>query len=291
MKEIVIISGKGGTGKTSITAAFAALSKQAVFADCDVDAADLHMLLEPQDLHSQPFISGNIASINQQNCTSCDTCRQLCRFDAISNDDGQYSVNATACEGCGVCVYFCPENTIDFPEQECGQWYNSTTRFGPMIHARLNTGAENSGKLVSLVRQEARNLAEAQQRNLILIDGPPGIGCPVIAAITGTQAVFIITEPTLSGQHDLLRVLELTSHFNIPAYVCVNKWDINPDMTDKIQRCAKQHGAELCGTIPYDPKITAAQIDGKTIIEYGDTVATLAIKQIWQQFYDELENS
>ena len=291
MKEIVIISGKGGTGKTSITAAFAALSKQAVFADCDVDAADLHMLLEPQDLHSQPFISGNIASINQQNCTSCDTCRQLCRFDAISNDDGQYSVNATACEGCGVCVYFCPENTIDFPEQECGQWYNSTTRFGPMIHARLNIGAENSGKLVSLVRQEARNLAEAQQRNLILIDGPPGIGCPVIAAITGTQAVFIITEPTLSGQHDLLRVLELTSHFNIPAYVCVNKWDINPDMTDKIQRSAKQHGAELCGTIPYDPKITAAQIEGKTIVEYGDTVAALAIKQIWQQFYDELENS
>jgi len=298
VKEIVIISGKGGTGKTSITASFAALSKNAVFADCDVDAADLHLLLAPADQECQPFFSGHVARINDDKCSRCGTCLSLCRYDAIllgtkSNLDDKrqagtrqndYTVIPSACEGCGVCVHFCPEQAIEFPEQRCGEWYKSTTRCGPMVHARLDIGAENSGKLVSLVRQQARDLALDQKRDLVLIDGPPGIGCPVIAATTGSDAVFIITEPTCSGKHDLLRVLELTNHFDIPAYICINKWDINPSMSQEIQRCAQDQGAMVVGTIPYDPQITTAQIAGKSIIEYGNSISAIAIKQIWQNF-------
>ncbi|MEA3466018.1 MAG: ATP-binding protein [Thermodesulfobacteriota bacterium] len=288
MKEIVIISGKGGTGKTSITAAFAALSTQAVFADCDVDAADMHLLLAPLSQQSYPFISGNIARIDAQNCTGCDTCNSLCRFDAV-RPGSPYTIIPSSCEGCGVCVHFCPEKTIEFPPQRCGQWYQSETRFGSMVHAALDIGAENSGKLVSLVRQEARNLAEKHQRELILIDGPPGIGCPVIAATTGANAVLVITEPTCSGKHDLLRVLELTNHFDIPAYICVNKWDINPDMTEEIKTAAQEKGATFVGTIPYDEQITTAQIEGKTIVEWGDTIAANAIKKIWNSFCEQLD--
>ncbi|MCD6527600.1 MAG: ATP-binding protein [Desulfuromonas sp.] len=287
MKEIVIISGKGGTGKTSITASFAALSKDAVFADCDVDAADLHLLLQPLAIKSMPFISGNVARINEQKCSGCGTCNSLCRFDAVQPGT-PYTINPTDCEGCGVCVHFCPEQAIEFPPQRCGEWFQSETRFGPMIHAALDIGAENSGKLVSLVRQEARNLAEANQHELILIDGPPGIGCPVIAATTGAHAVFVITEPTCSGKHDLLRVLELTEHFDIPTYICVNKWDINPDMTQQIKIAGEEKGATFIGTIPYDQQITKAQIEGKTIVEWGDTIAAIAIKEIWNSFCEQL---
>jgi len=289
VKEIIIISGKGGTGKTSITASFAVLSKNAVLADCDVDAADLHLLLTPTNQQCHPFISGHIAHIDTEKCSGCGTCLSLCRYDAIVAHDATYSVVASSCEGCKVCVTFCPEQAIDFPEQRCGEWYKSMTRCGPMIHARLDIGAENSGKLVSLVRKQAQELAKEQNCELILIDGPPGIGCPVIAATTGTDAVFVITEPTCSGKHDLLRVLELTSHFDIPAYVCVNKWDINPSMTQEIQSSARAHGAQIIGTIPYDNQVTKAQIAGKTIVEYGNSISAIAIKQIWQDFSSAIE--
>jgi len=286
VKEIVIISGKGGTGKTSVTAAFAALCNHAMLADCDVDAADLHLLLDPEIQQSHPFISGHIAKIDGQRCINCGKCFSLCRFDAINppQTNDKYTVTPSSCEGCGVCVHFCPEQAIEFPERRCGEWYHSETRFGPMIHARLDIGAENSGKLVSLVRQQAHKLAEDKQCQLILVDGPPGIGCPVIAATTGADAVFVITEPTYSGKHDLLRVLELTKHFSIPAYVCINKWDINPSMAQEIQISAAKNGATLIGTIPYDSKITSAQIAAKTIIEYDDSISALAIKEIWHNF-------
>lgn len=284
MKELVIISGKGGTGKTSITASFAALAQHTVLADCDVDAADLHLVLRPeiQEYH-ETFISGHTATIRELDCIGCGLCQSLCRFNAIQQKGGIYKVDPFSCEGCGVCVEFCPSNAIDFPEQVCGEWYSSTTPFGDMVHARMHAGAENSGKLVSLVRREARKIAEQQNSEYLLVDGPPGIGCPVIASITGADAVLVVTEPTLSGEHDLQRVLELAAHFNIPAMVCINKWDINPEMSDRIEAKAKQVGATPIGRIPYDKDVTAAQIKGLTLVEESDGPASQAIKEIWRK--------
>ncbi|OQY25678.1 MAG: (4Fe-4S)-binding protein [Desulfobacteraceae bacterium 4572_35.2] len=289
MKEIVIISGKGGTGKTSITAAFAALAnKEAVLADCDVDAADMHLLLAPTARHTHPFYSGHRAEIVAANCSQCGKCVPLCRFDAITSGP-DIKIIPSACEGCGVCVHECPQNAITFNEQRCGEWYQSDTRFGSLVHARLDIGAENSGKLVSLVRKEARNLALAEQRELILVDGPPGIGCPVIASITGADVVCIITEPTCSGQHDLQRLLALTKHFEIPTFLTVNKWDINPEMTATIQQEALKQGVKLLGTIPYDSEVTAAQVAAQTVVERGDNSAALAITVAWNNLYKHLK--
>lgn len=292
MKQLVIISGKGGTGKTSITASLATLAAAehtAVFADCDVDAADLHLLLNPHHDSSLPFISGNSAVINPDRCTACGVCAEVCRFAAVNQLDGNYTIDPISCEGCGVCVHFCPQHTIDFPPQRCGQWFISTTRFGPMVHAALDIGAENSGKLVSLVRQEARKLAEQNGSELVLIDGPPGTGCPVIAATTGCDAALIITEPTCSGKHDMERVLQLTRHFGIATYVCVNKWDINPSMSEEIKQATAAAGARFLGLIPYDRHITAAQIDGKTVVEAGNSIAAIAIEELWQKLRQKLE--
>lgn len=284
MKELVIISGKGGTGKTSITASFAALAKNVVLADCDVDAADLHLVLRPQiESHHETFTSGHTASIRSLDCNGCGLCQDVCRFDAIQQDGVVYKVDPYTCEGCGVCVEFCPARAIDFPEQVCGEWFTSATRCGEMVHARMNTGAENSGKLVSLVRQEARKIAEQQNSDYLLVDGPPGIGCPVIASITGADAVLVVTEPTLSGEHDLQRVLELTDHFGIPAKVCINKWDINPEMSDRIEAKTKATGAVPIGRIPYDKDVTAAQMNGLTLMEESDGPASQAIKEIWRK--------
>ena len=288
MKELVVISGKGGTGKTSVTAALAALSTNAVCADCDVDAADLHLLLDPQIERDEPFISGNIARIDAAVCDGCRICYDLCRFEAI-NSGAVCRVNSTACEGCGVCVHFCPQQCIEFPPRRCGQWFISSSRFGIMVHAALDIGAENSGKLVSLVRREARAMAQQQGSDLIIVDGPPGIGCPVIAATTGADAVLVVSEPTCSGEHDLKRVLKLCSHFAVPAYVCVNKWDINAAMSDVIKAVTQQHGAEFIGTIPYDKQITAAQIAGKTVVEIGNSAASVAITQIWAELCSKMD--
>ena len=236
IREIVIVSGKGGTGKTSLTAAFAALAKNSILCDADVDAADLHLLMQPEVKEQTDFMGGSKAVIDPDLCTGCGTCRTLCRFDAISD---RYEVDPIRCEGCGVCVDFCPEQAIGFPVQRCGEWFVSDTRFGPMVHARLGIAEENSGRLVSLVRTKTRQLAEARGLELILTDGPPGIGCPVIAAIGGATALVIVVEPTVSGIHDMERVVDLAAHFRVPGMVLVNKFDLNVGMTVAIEQLAE----------------------------------------------------
>ncbi|MDT8390656.1 MAG: ATP-binding protein [Lentisphaeria bacterium] len=290
MKEIVVISGKGGTGKTSLTGAFASLAENAVLADCDVDAADLHLLLQPKVRQRTDFYSGHQARVRQADCVGCGACLAYCRFAAVKMDPprGPFHIEPTACEGCGVCVQFCPVKAIDFNDSLCGEWYISETRHGPMVHARLGIGAENSGRLVSLVRSEARKLAEEENRALVLVDGPPGVGCPVIASITGADAVLVVTEPTLSGKHDLNRVLDLAAHFSIPANVCVNKWDINPDMADSIEDEAGQRGATILGRVSYSPEMTQAQIAGQTIPEYSDGQLTREITAIWRALWTKM---
>lgn len=283
MKELVILSGKGGTGKTSLTASFASLAENIVLADCDVDAADLHLVLSPEIEYQEPFTSGNEAQLRQNDCTGCGICLDYCRFDAIMYDEKTqtYSVDATACEGCGVCAYFCPEECIDFPERRCGNWYLSSTRVGPMVHARLGIAAENSGKLVSKVRNEAKAVAKAKQADLLIIDGSPGTGCPVIASITGADYLVLVTEPSLSGKHDIERVLQLAAHFNLTTSVCINKWDINPDLSEEIEELATKHGATLLGRIRYDAMVSRAQIAGKTIIEMGKSGISDDIRAVW----------
>ena len=285
MKELVVISGKGGTGKTSLTASFAVLSGRAVVADCDVDAADLHLILSPRQREKHDFYSGNEAVIRPGDCTGCGTCAELCRFDAIVKKTRAagapvYAVDPIACEGCGVCVRFCPEHAIDFPQSLCGEWMISDTRCGPMVHARLGSAAENSGKLVSLVRREARRIAEEEQRSLIIVDGPPGIGCPVIASLTGATIVLVVTEPSVSGEHDLERVLKLARHFEMAAAVCVNKWDLNREMTERIESLALQAGAKIAGRVRYDPAVTAAQLQQQAVVEIGGPCVD-DIRQIW----------
>jgi MinD superfamily P-loop ATPase len=280
MKELTIISGKGGTGKTSVVASFAALAENIVLADADVDAADLHLILVPEIKHEEDFKGGRTAQINLETCTECGECLDRCQFNAISPD---FVVNRIDCEGCGVCVHFCPVEAIDFPQNICGRWYISDTRFGPMVHARLGIAEENSGLLVSLVRNQAKVLAEDQGLDTIVVDGPPGIGCPVIASITGTSAVLIVTEPTLSGLHDLERVGGLAAHFKIPTLACVNKFDLNEEISDRIaDYCARNH-IELVGRIPYDTAVTYAMVAGKSIVEFSDGKVSDAIKEIWRK--------
>jgi MinD superfamily P-loop ATPase len=287
MKELVVISGKGGTGKTSILAAFASLAANKVLSDADVDAADLHLIMNPQASEHHDFQAGHSAIINLEKCTACGLCRELCRYDAISED---FVVKQMDCEGCGVCVYFCPEKAIDFPLKTCGEWYLSETRFGPMVHARLGIAEENSGKLVTLVRQEARKVAEARKLELILTDGPPGIGCPVIASLGGATAALIVTEPTVAGRHDMQRVAELADFFKVPVMVCVNKADLNPDSTREIEQYVEQKGYAFLGAIPFDPVFTKAMVAGRTVIEYDNhTEAAAALRQIWQKVLSQLE--
>lgn len=280
MRELVIVSGKGGTGKTSVTASLAALADQPVICDCDVDAADLHLILEPKIRENHDFLSGHEAVIRESDCIGCGICQDVCRFGAVIDDVETFSIDPIACEGCGVCVHFCPQKAIDFPESLCGKWFVSETRLGPMVHAKLGVAAENSGKLVSLVRTEAKHLAEEENRRLVIVDGPPGIGCPVIASITGASQVLVVTEPTVSGEHDLERVLGLARHFQIPALVCINKWDINEEMTIRIEQKARDLGAGIAGRIRYDQAVTRAQILQKTVVE-TDAASAQDIRQIW----------
>lgn len=287
MKEIVVISGKGGTGKTSIAASLAILARQAVVCDCDVDAADLHLILTPRVRERHDFFSGREAIIHQESCTSCGLCRELCRFEAVTeteNDNGEvtYAIEPLLCDGCGVCVHFCPPQAIDFPERKVGEWFVSECRVGPMVHARLGIAAGNSGKLVSVVRDAAKRMAEKEHLNVIIVDGPPGIGCPVIASITGATHVLIVTEPTLSAAHDLERVLALARQFQILPYVCINKWNVNEEGTEMIEKRAKELGARLLGRIRHDPAVTLAQVQGKTIVELEAESAS-EIRAIWEE--------
>lgn len=296
MKELVVISGKGGTGKTSLTASFAVLAGRAVVADCDVDAADLHLVLSPRIQHRAVFVSGHEARIRADDCNACGRCTELCRFDAIRRQERPdrtltYVIDPTACEGCGVCVRFCPRYAIDFEERECGEWFISETRCGPMVHARLAAAAENSGKLVSLVREQARDVARQTGRELVLIDGAPGIGCPVIASLTGATATLIVTEPTVSGRHDLERVAGVARHFGIPGWVCVNKWDLNPDLTEQIEAAAVAQGLRVAGRVRYDRAVTAAQVAQRTIVEHATDGVAQDVGAVWNAFGSSYQDS
>ena len=277
MKQITVISGKGGTGKTTITAALSYLAEKAVLADCDVDAADLHILLDPAVQRTEEFSGGKTAVIQKSLCTQCGACRELCRFGAIRG----LEIDPVSCEGCGVCAALCPEKAITMVNKLSGHWFVSDTRNGPMVHARLGIAEDNSGKLVSQVRQEARRVAEEKSLAYVIIDGPPGIGCPVIASITGVDLVLVVTEPTLSGLHDLKRVLETAGHFNIPAAVCINKFDINPENTRVIEGfCARQ---EVCvvGKIPYARSVVAALMQKNTVFEHPCGEVSAEIARMW----------
>ncbi len=285
MREVVIISGKGGTGKTTLTASLAALWKDKVIADCDVDAADLHLLLKPKIQKKSDFYSGVRAVIDQETCTQCGACRDVCKYGAISED---FVLSEVDCEGCGVCFYFCPADAISLQDRRSGEWYLSETRFGPFVHARLGIAEENSGKLVSLIRRQAKLLAEDQGFDTILVDGSPGIGCPVISSITGASLVVIVTEPTISGVHDMERVLGLSEHFQIPATVVINKADLNEEMSKKIETLAGEQGVSVLGWIPYDSLVTQAMVQGKTVIEFNQGPATRAIRDMGQKLFKRM---
>lgn len=296
MKEIVVISGKGGTGKTSLVASFAAQVGSVVTADCDVDAADLHLLLKPQIEQSNTFSGGKVASVQPDLCNGCGTCARLCRYEAVSRaeqapdtENVRYAVDKIACEGCGVCAYFCPTGAISFDDEENGEWYVSSTRFGPMAHARLLPGAENSGKLVTIVRSEAKRIAGARDIGLVLIDGSPGIGCPVIASVSGADLAVVVTEPTMSGLHDLERVVQLARHFGVEAAVVINKHDINEEMARGIGEYAKREGIRALGGIRYDEAVTRAQIEGRTVVEFTDGPIAEDIRRIWKAVEELIE--
>ena len=279
MKQITIISGKGGTGKTTIVASLATLVKKAVLVDADVDAADLHLLLKPQVQRREPFFASKVARIDPGQCDGCQKCRNACRFEAIHD----LKVDPIACEGCGVCFYICPRQAISLKEVQSGEWFISQTRYGPMVHAKLGVAQENSGKLVTLVRKEAQRIAQEGKYPLILIDGPPGIGCPVISSVGGVDAALVVTEPSLSGIHDLKRVLGVCRHFQVPARVCVNKADINSENTERIKEFCQEEGAPVIGEIPFDPIVTKAMVYESTVVEYTSGRVSNEIKKMWMR--------
>jgi MinD superfamily P-loop ATPase len=278
MKQLAIVSGKGGTGKTTITAAFAALAKDKVMVDCDVDAADLHLLLKPKIVTQEKYFGGRSPHVDIERCTQCGLCTEVCRFKAIDNG----AVDPVSCEGCGFCSHICPENAITMKEAYSGDWFVSETSYGPFVHARLGIGEENSGKLVTVVRKKAMEVAQERDLELILIDGPPGIGCPVTASLTGVDLILAITEPTLSGIHDLERILKLADHFKIPSMVCVNKFDINLGNTSKIASYCKKNGSRLIGQIPYEPRVVEALVQRKTVMDYPCNEVQGILLKMWQ---------
>jgi len=280
VRELVIISGKGGTGKTSLAASFACLAEEPVLADCDVDAADLHILVHPEIKSEEEFRGGIKARIDEAKCSGCGVCTTVCRFGAIR--DG-YTVDRISCEGCGICFHVCPEKAVVLEENHCGAWYVSETRFGPMVHATLFPGEENSGKLVALVRNQAKVLAGKERKALILVDGAPGVGCAVISSVTGADHVLVVTEPSLSGLHDLERACKLVCGFRIPVSVVVNKWDINPSITERIETTAGNLGARVVGRVPYDAGVIKAMVERRTVVENGPSAAGNAIRGIWDR--------
>jgi len=285
MKEVVVLSGKGGTGKTSIVGCFAALAQSKVLADCDVDAADLHLLLNPVIQQQNEFWSGQVSFIDEEKCTHCGLCQELCRFEAIKN----YKVDPISCEGCGFCSHICPVEAITMKENLSGCWFISNTQYGPLVHARLGIAQESSGKLVALVRQQAGLLAKEQRFDYIISDGPPGIGCPVISSLSGANLALLVTEPTLSGIHDLERVLGVCHHFGVPALVCINKYDLNADNTRQIESYCLSQGVEVASKIAFDNVVTEALVQGLSVVEYSQGKVTQEIESLWQHIIQVLE--
>ncbi len=279
IKQLTIVSGKGGTGKTTIAAAFAALSRNKVMVDCDVDAADLHLLLRPRVLEKERYYGGRSPHVDLGQCTQCGRCTEVCRFNAIDNGVVDY----ISCEGCGFCSHICPENAIKMEQAFSGDWFVSETPYGPFVHARLGIGEENSGKLVTVVRKKAMEVAQERGLELILIDGPPGIGCPVTASITGVNLVLAITEPTLSGIHDLERILELSNHFKIPSMVCINKFDLNLENSNRISSYCEKNGSRLLAKIPFEPKVIEALVQRKTIMDYPCLEVQGVVLKMWEE--------
>jgi MinD superfamily P-loop ATPase len=278
VKEIVVLSGKGGTGKTSIVASFASLAQSKVLADCDVDAADLYLLLKPQVKEEKEFWSGQVALVDKDKCTECGLCQEVCRFDAIKD----FKVDPISCEGCGFCYHVCPVDAIAMKDTMSGHSFISETKYGYLCHARLGIGQENSGKLVALVRQNARIIGERESLDYIITDGPPGTGCPVISSLSGANLALLVTEPTLSGIHDLERVIGVCRHFGIPALVCINKYDINQKNTEEIERYCFNQGIEVAAKIPFDNVVTEALIKRVPVVEYDGAQVSQAIAKLWQ---------
>jgi MinD superfamily P-loop ATPase len=291
MHEILIISGKGGTGKTSLAAAFAHLSTGAVLCDLDVDAPDLHLILRPAPVEPVDFESGFEAVIDPLLCAACGTCAELCRFNAVRQVKGRFEIDPIRCEGCGVCVHFCPQKAIVFHPKTCGQWRLSETRFGPLVHARLYPGEENSGRLVALLRRQARLLAESKGAEMILSDGPPGIGCPVISALSGTHLAVIVTEPTPSGLHDLQRIVALCDHFGVPAAVLINKSDLNAAVARDIRSFCQEKKMPMLPDIPHDADVVHAMVQAMAITEYSDGALSQKCRAAWTQILDLIDPS
>jgi MinD superfamily P-loop ATPase len=286
MREILIISGKGGTGKTSLTAAFAHLAENPIICDLDVDAPDLHLLLHPDRRESHDFISGFEARILGDRCQVCGICGEMCRYGAVEPGEDHPVINPLKCEGCKVCVQFCPDDAIAFTPKHCGTWYQSDTRFGTMLHAQLFPAEENSGRLVALLRQEAKEIAKERAASLILSDGPPGIGCPVISAVSGVHLAVIVTEPTPSGLHDLKRIVSLCSHFSLPVAVIINKCDLNPRIAREIRSACRERGHTVVAELPHDPVFVHAMVKGKTVTEFSNGTVANAIEAAWQKIAD-----
>ena len=265
MKQIVVISGKGGTGKTVLTASFAALATNKIMVDCDVDAADLHLLLKPEIKERHEFRSGVTSVIDKGLCQECGECLKVCRFDAINED---FIIDPLSCEGCTICSYVCPVEAIRMEENVSGEWFISDTKYGPMVHARLGIGEENSGKLVTLVRQNAKRIAEEENKEHVIIDGPPGIGCPVIASLTDVNLALIVTEPTLSGIHDMERVAQVSKHFGVPTKVVINKYDINPNNSADIKKICQKEDIELMAQLPFSQKVNESIVQGVPLVEF-----------------------
>lgn len=284
MKEIVVISGKGGTGKTSIAAAFATLVKdKGVIADCDVDAADMHLLLNPDFAYEEDFYSGQGAFIEPQECRNCGGCADVCRFDAIDFKEGRYRINPIACEGCGYCARVCSQKAITMSPKIAGQWYRSRTKHGAfMVHAKLGVGAENSGKLVAKVKKEAKAIALKEGKSWMIVDGSPGIGCPVVSSLSGAHGVVLVTEPTPSGFHDLVRVYAVVKRFGIKTGCIINKADLNEALSVKIENFLRTEAIVLLAKIDYNPSFTKAMVEAKTIMEYSDNALHVKITEAFE---------
>ncbi|MBW2038191.1 MAG: ATP-binding protein [Deltaproteobacteria bacterium] len=284
MKQLAILSGKGGTGKTTLVGAFSSLVENKVLADCDVDAADLFLILEPETIEKNDFYSGRKPRVDKEKCTECGICTELCRYDAI--EDGK--VDLLECERCGLCALGCPEEAITMEDAFSGEWFISETRYGPMIHARLGIGEENSGKLVAEVRKVAQSIAKERKIELIIIDGPPGIGCPVISSLAGANLALVVTEPTVAGIHDLERLVKLAQHFDIPPMICINKYDINPAQTLQIEDYCRREDLTLVGKVPFDIAVVKAMVEKKTVMEYPCPAIQDAIRDTWRRVEEVL---